>query len=191
MAAGMTYARRSSAQTSPQPVRIGIIGMGGRGNQLLREFVKVPGVQVGAVVDPDGKRVEEAAQWVRANTGVTPKTTADMRAVFDDKAIDAVLVATPNHWHALTAIWAMQAGKDVYLEKPVSHNIFEGQKIIEASRKYNRIVQGGTQRRSFGRFRHAVRLIHEGIIGDVYLGKWLFPFHRESIGFKPIEPVPG
>ncbi|MCC6263848.1 MAG: Gfo/Idh/MocA family oxidoreductase [Bryobacterales bacterium] len=191
LAAGLSYARSSFAQATPQPVRIGIIGMGGRGNQLLREFVKVPGVQVGAVVDPDGKRVEEAAQWVRSNTGVTPKTTADMRTVFDDKAIDAVLVATPNHWHALTAIWAMQAGKDVYLEKPVSHNIFEGQKILEASRKYKRIVQGGTQRRSFGRFRHAVRLIHEGLIGDVYLGKWVFPGHRDSIGFKPIEPVPG
>ncbi len=191
IAAGLTYARSSFAQAAPQPVRIGIIGMGVRGNQLMREFVKVPGVQVGAVVDPDGKRVEEAAQWARANTGVTPKTTADMRTVFDDKTIDAVMVTNPNHWHAITAIWAMQAGKDVYLEKPVSHNIFEGQKILEASRKYNRIVQGGTQRRSFGRFRHAVQLIHEGKIGDVYLGKWVFPGRRDSIGFKPIEPVPG
>jgi predicted dehydrogenase len=84
----------------------------------------------------------------------------------------------------------MQAGKDVYLEKPVSHNIFEGQKLIEASRKYDRIVQGGTQRRSFGRFRQAVKMLHDGLLGEIYLGKFVFPGNRDSIGFKPIEPVP-
>ena len=190
VAAGFTYLRSSFGQAAP-PVRLAVIGSGSRGNQLIREFVKVPGVQIGAVVDPDGNRAEQTAQWVKANTGVTPKSSADMRTAFDDKGIDAVLVATTNHWHALTAIWAMQAGKDVYLEKPVSHNVFEGQKLIEAARKYNRIVQGGTQRRSFGRFRHAVELIHKGLIGEVYLSKFVFPGNRDSIGFKPIEPVPG
>jgi predicted dehydrogenase len=189
-AAGFAILRSSYAQSAP-PVRLAVIGSGSRGNQLIREFVKVPGVQIGSVVDPDGNRAEQTAQWVKANTGVTPKSSADMRSAFEDKAIDAVLVATTNHWHALTAIWAMQAGKDVYLEKPVSHNVFEGQKLIEAARKYNRIVQGGTQRRSFGRFRHAVQLIHQGLIGDIYLSKFVFPGNRDSIGFKPIEPVPG
>lgn len=191
-AGGFTFASAASAQSSAssKPVRIAVIGVGGRGNQLMREFSKIPAVQIGAVVDPDGNRAEQAAQWVKSNTGGTAKTTADMRTVFDDKSIDAVLVSTTNHWHALTAIWAMQAGKDVYLEKPVSHNIFEGQKLIEASRKYDRIVQGGTQRRSFGRFRQAVKMLHDGLLGEIYLGKFVFPGNRDSIGFKPIEPVP-
>jgi predicted dehydrogenase len=113
-----------------------------------------------------------------------------MRVAFDDKNIDAVVVATTNHWHALTAIWAMQAGKDVYVEKPVSHDIFEADQIIAAARKYDRIVQGGTQRRSDGKFRRAMQLIHGGLIGDVYLAKWIFPRERDSIGFKPEEKPP-
>ena len=83
-----------------------------------------------------------------------------MRRIFEDKEIDAVTIATTNHWHTLTAIWAMQAGKDVYVEKPVSHNIWEGGKLVETARKYNRIAAGGTQRRWWGRFRKAIELIH-------------------------------
>lgn len=180
----------SAAFAADDPVRIAIIGTGGRGNQLMREFAKVPATQIGFVVDPDGNRAEQAAGWVRQNTGHSPKVSADMREAFEDPSIQGVVVSTTNHWHALTAIWAMQAGKDVYLEKPVSYNIFEGQKIIEAARKYNRIVQGGTQRRSFGNVRKTMQLIHDGLIGDVYMSKWVFPGNRDSIGFKPIEPVP-
>jgi predicted dehydrogenase len=110
--------------------------------------------------------------------------------VFDDKNVDAVIVANTNHWHALTAIWAMQAGKHVYLEKPVSHNIFEGGKMVEAARKYDRIVQGGTQRRSSGRVRKAMQMLHDGVIGDIYLAKWSFAGRRDSIGFKPVEEPP-
>jgi len=180
----------SSAAAADDPVRIAIVGMGGRGNQLMRQFAEIDFVEIGAVVDPDGNRAEEAAGWVKQNKGNTPKTTADMRTAFDDKDIDAVLVATTNHWHALTAVWAMQAGKDVYCEKPVSHNIFEGQQLIAAARKYDRIVQGGTQRRSDGRFRRAAQMIHDGVIGDVFLSKWIFPRKRDSIGFKPVEDPP-
>lgn len=179
-----------AAFAADSPVRIAIIGAGGRGNQLMREFAKVPSVQIGYVVDPDGNRAEETAGWARQNTGHSPKVSADMRAAFEDPSIQGVVVTTTNHWHALTAIWAMQAGKDVYLEKPVSYNIFEGQKIVEAARKYNRIVQGGTQRRSYGACRKTMQLIHDGLIGDVYMSKWVFPGNRDSIGFKPIEPVP-
>jgi predicted dehydrogenase len=187
--AGATLLSQSAAGAD-DPVRIAIIGVGGRGNQLMREFAKIPFVQIGAVVDPDGNRTEQAAGWVRENTGHRPIAASDMRTVFDDPSIHAVLVSTTNHWHALTAIWAMQAGKDVYLEKPVSYNIFEGQKVVEAARKYDRIVQGGTQRRSGGRWRKAIQLMHEGTIGDIYLSKWVFPGNRNSIGFKPVEPPP-
>ncbi len=178
------------AAAADDPVRIAIIGVGERGTQLMHEFAKIPFVEIGALVDVDGNRAEEAAGWVRQNKGNRPLTTADMRTVFDDQNIDAVLVATPNHWHTLTAVWAMQAGKDVYCEKPVSHDIFEGQQLIAAARKYDRIVQGGTQRRSDGKFRKAIELIHDGKIGDIYLAKWIFPRERDSIGFKPAEPPP-
>jgi len=112
-----------------------------------------------------------------------------MRRIFEDKNIDAVTIATTNHWHTLTAIWAMQAGKDVYVEKPVSHNIWEGTKLVETARKYNRIAAGGTQRRWWGRFRKAIELVHGGQIGDIYQANFFFPGNRDSIGFKePKEP---
>jgi predicted dehydrogenase len=112
-----------------------------------------------------------------------------MRRVFEDKDIDAVTIATTNHWHALTAIWAMQSGKDAYVEKPVSHNVWEGAKLVETARKYKRIAAGGTQRRWWGRFRKAIELIHAGEIGDVYQANFFFPGNRDSIGFKePMEP---
>ncbi len=171
-------------------VRIAIIGMGGRGNDHLKVFSKVENVEIAAVVDPDGNRAEKAAQWVLQNTGRRAKVESDMRRVFEDKEIDAVTIATTNHWHALTAIWAMQAGKDVYVEKPVSHNFFEGQKLVECARKYKRMAQGGTQRRSYGIFRKSMQLLHQGLIGDIYQAKWVFPGRRDSIGIKPIEPVP-
>ncbi len=187
-AAAAGSAALASAQADP--VRVAIVGVGGRGMDHVEAFAELPAVEIGALVEPDGNRAEEAAGWVRQNTGYTPTTTADMRVAFEDESIDAVICATTNHWHALTAIWAMQAGKDVYLEKPVSHDIFESQQIVAAARKYNRIVQGGTQRRSFGKFRRAMQLIHDGKIGDVFLAKWIFPRRRDSIGFKPVEQPP-
>jgi len=110
---------------------------------------------------------------------------ADMRRVFEDKDIDAVAVATPNHWHALAAIWACQHGKHVYVEKPVSHNIFEGRKIVEAANKYGRIVQAGFQNRSLKNVREAMEFLHKGGIGDVYMARGLCFKERDSIGRVP------
>ncbi len=179
----------ASAQT-PDTVRIAIIGVGGRGTQLMKAFSEVPGLEIAAVVDPDGNRTEEAAAWIKQNNGNSPRAMADMREAFDMPNVDGVVVATTNHWHVLTSIWAMQAGKHVYCEKPVSHDLFEGRQLVAASRKYDRIVQGGTQRRSSGRWRRAVELLHDGKIGDLYLAKWFFPGRRDSIGFQPEEPPP-
>ncbi len=190
LSTGVSSLVSSQLGAASDRVRIAVIGMGGRGSELMRVFSGIAGVEVATVVDPDGNRGEKAAGWLLQKTGKRATVETDMRRVFDDKTIDAVIIATTNHWHALTAIWAMQAGKDVYVEKPVSHNFFEGQKLVEASRKYNRIAQGGTQRRSMGRFRKAVQLLHEGVIGDIYLAKWFFPGGRDSIGFKPVEPPP-
>jgi predicted dehydrogenase len=177
------------AQASDR-VRLAIIGLGGRGNDHLNLFSSIPNTEVATLVEPDGNRAEKAAGVLFQKTGKRAKIESDMRRVFEDKSIDAVTIATCNHWHALSAIWACQAGKDVYVEKPVSHNLFEGQKLVEAVHKYNRMGQGGTQRRSYPRFRRAIELIHAGTIGEIYLGKWTFPGNRDSIGFKPIEKPP-
>jgi len=124
-------------------VRIGVIGLGGRGMAVAKWFSKIPDVEIAYLCDVDTKAIGRAKK-------VYPeaKTATDLRKVLDDKEIDAITVVTGNHWHALASIWACQAGKDVYVEKPVSHNIWEGRKIVEAARKYGRIVQGGTQQRS-------------------------------------------
>jgi predicted dehydrogenase len=170
-------------------VRVAIIGVGSRGSAHIGEILPVANVEIGAVVDVDGRRSEAAAQSVFQKTGRRPKIETDMRRVFEDKEIDAVTIATTNHWHTLAGIWAMQAGKDAYVEKPVSHNIWEGTKLVETARKYKRIAAGGTQRRWWGRFRKAVELIHGGEIGDVYQANFFFPGNRDSIGFKePKEP---
>jgi predicted dehydrogenase len=171
-------------------VRVAVVGVGSRGAAHIREMLPAGNIEVAAVVDPDGKRAESAAGMVLKATGRSPKLDSDMRRVFEDKSIDAVTVATTNHWHTLTAIWAMQAGKDVYVEKPVSHNIFEGRKLVETARKYNRIAVGGTQRRYWGRFRKAVETVHAGLIGDVYQGNFVFPGNRDSIGFKESKQPP-
>src|SRR5215510_5290832 len=105
-------------------IRVAIIGVGSRGTAHIGEILPVANLEIAAVVDVDGRRAETAAGTVFQKTGKHPKVESDMRRVFDDKEIDAVTIATPNHWHTLTAVWAMQAGKDVYVEKPVSHNIW-------------------------------------------------------------------
>src|SRR5664279_1204064 len=113
-----------------------------------------------------------------------------MRELFASKDIDAVSLPLPNHWHALAAIWACQAGKDVYVEKPACHNIFEGRKMIEAARKYKRMVQVGSQSRSIQHKIRAMQLLREGIIGKVYMAKGLCYKRRKSIGHTPTTPVP-
>jgi predicted dehydrogenase len=197
-----TFDRRSfllSATTAAQAafgaapsdrMRIAIVGVGSRGSAHINEILPVPNVEIAALVEVDGARAEAASQRIFQKTGKRPIIESDMRRVFDDKSIDAVTVATCNHWHALSGIWAMQAGKDVYVEKPVSHNIYEGRKLVETARKYNRVAAGGTQRRWWGRFRKAVELLHGGAIGEVYQGNFFFPGNRDSIGFKPVKQPP-
>jgi predicted dehydrogenase len=137
-------------------VRLAIIGVGSRGTAHIKEILPGSNVEIAALVDPDGRRTETAAGIISKTTGKSPKLESDMRRIFDDKNIDAVTIATTNHWHTLTAIWAMQAGKDVYVEKPVSHNVWEGTKLVQTARVHKRIAAGGTQRRWWGRIRKAI-----------------------------------
>ena len=122
--------------------------------------------------------------------GFQPKTYTDIRKLLDDKSIDAVSIATPNHWHALMAIWACQAGKDVYVEKPCSHNLWEGRQLVLAAARYNRIVQHGTQSRSNPASMQAMKQMQDGLLGDVYLSRGLCFKWRDTIGHTPVSPVP-
>ncbi len=171
-------------------INLAVVGIGGRGRDHIDGFVKQARCRITAVCDVDQAGRERGVAQVEKLLGYKPKQYADMRRLFEDKEIDAVSFATPNHWHALGTIWACQAGKDVYVEKPASHNIFEGRKAIEAARKYNRMVQVGSQSRSAGYIQRAMRLLGEGVVGKLYEAKGLCFNPRKSIGHTPDEPVP-
>jgi len=171
-------------------VQIAVIGLGGRGSGHLNSYLRLPACRVVALCDVNQAAIERGAAAAMRNGGDKPKGYEDMRKLFEDKDVDAVSIATPNHWHALSAIWAVQAGKDVYVEKPASHNVWEGQKMIEAARKYKRMVQVGSQSRSITHKIEAMRLLREGAIGKVYLSKALCFKRRNTIGKKPDGPTP-
>ena len=129
-------------------MRLGVIGVNGRGLDLARSFTQDQGSEVVAVCDPDTRTFAKAIDRVEKAGGKTPATHQDFRKLLDDPTIDAVAIAAPDHWHALMTVMACQAGKDVYVEKPVSHNLVEGRRMVQAARKYGKVVQAGTQRRS-------------------------------------------
>ncbi len=150
--AGMPTAVRTARQAKAvhganEAINMGFIGLNARGAHLVNWFREIPGVRIAALCDPD-REVLEREQQRCAEHDETPKTFVDLRALLDDPDIDAVALAMPNQWHVLAGIWACQAGKDVFIEKPVSHNIWEGRQLVKAARKYGRIMQGGTQQRS-------------------------------------------
>ena len=171
-------------------MRVAMIGMGGRGGSVMKTVADVDGVEVVTVCDPDENRMRERAGELEARTGKAPKREPDLRRIMDDSSIDAVVITCCNHWHAMAGILACQSGKHAYVEKPISHNLQEGRLLVDAARKYKRVVSGGTQRRSHPNFQHAIKLIHDGLIGDIYMTRWLLPSHRPSIGFKKPEPPP-
>ena len=175
-------------------MRIAVIGMGGRASSHAESLIKLEQdaveVELAGVCDCDQSKLDKAvADWTaRAEHKVAGYD--DMRRALDDSTIDAVTYATPNHWHSLGVIWGCQAGKDVYVEKPGSHNIFEGRKMVEAARKYNRIVQHGTQCRSSANIREGIQKLHEGVIGDVYFARGIAYKIRGNLGQHAPRPVP-
>ena len=179
-------ARRAAAAN--ERVKLALIGCGGRGSGIIRDFARLKGVDVAYVCDPDASR---AANAVRALSN-HPKPIADPRLALDDKSIDAVVVATPDHWHAPAAILAAEAGKHVYVEKPCSHNIREGRLLVEAARRNKRQIQHGTQSRSHDIILHAMQLLRDGAIGDVLTAKAWNVQRRGEIGHaKPTDPPSG
>jgi predicted dehydrogenase len=171
-------------------VNVGIVGIGGRGNDHIKTYATLPGARIAALCDVNQSALERGQAAVLKLTGETPKGYDDMRKMFADKNVDAVSITTPNHWHALSTIWACEAGKDVYCEKPACYNVHEGERMIEVARKTGRMVQIGSQSRSVAHKMKAMQLLHEGAIGKVYLAKGLCFKRRKSIGHKEDEPVP-
>jgi len=171
-------------------IRIAVIGCHGRGRDHIAGFQNLPDAEVVALCDPDRRVLADRAQQFEKRYNRKVDTVVDMRRLFERKDIDAVSIATPNHWHSLAAIWACQAGKDVYVEKPGSHNIWEGRKLVEAAHKYNRIVQHGVQLRSSEAVQEAIQHLRKGTIGKVYMARGLVFRWRPSIGKKGPEPVP-
>ncbi|HWQ54029.1 MAG TPA: Gfo/Idh/MocA family oxidoreductase [Bryobacteraceae bacterium] len=171
-------------------VQVAIIGLGGRGRDHIAEYSKRTDCRIAAVCDVNQAAQERAAALVEKLTGSKPRVFSDARKLLADKEIDTVSIATPNHWHALGTIWACQAGKDVYVEKPACHNVYEGRKMVEAARKYKRMVQVGSQSRSIAHKIRAIELLDNGAIGKLYMAKGICYRRRKSIGHTPDTPVP-
>jgi predicted dehydrogenase len=183
-------AAASSARLPSDQLRVAVVGVRGRGRSHVKGFTDSPDTVVTTLCEVDLNVVGRAQKILEEAGAPKPKVVQDIRRVLDDDNIDIVSIATPDHWHALGAIWACQAGKDVYVEKPVSHNISEGRRIVEAARKYNRLVQTGTQGRSQPAMQEAIKFIHDGGIGKVYMAKGLCYKRRKSIGHTPNTAVP-
>jgi len=188
---GLGASTRASAMGANDEIRVAIAGVNSQGNGHVGRFQNLKGVQVVALCDPDSEVLAKRAKEFEEKYGSSVQGYADVRHVLDRKDIDALVVATPNHWHSLMTIMACQAGKDVYVEKPVSHCIWEGRKMVEAARKYKRVVQAGTQQRSCPAMQEAARDIQAGKYGKV---QWI---HCSKLGSRqPIgkvtspQPVP-
>ncbi|MCH2373070.1 MAG: Gfo/Idh/MocA family oxidoreductase [Planctomycetes bacterium] len=174
-----------------EKVRMGFMGVGGRGGSIMKGFAELPEVDAVVLCDIDSNRIPKAVDEVtQRQKGKKPQVVKDFRRLLDDKRIDAMTVGTPDHWHALGTIMACQAGKDVYVEKPPSHNIREGQLMLQAARKYGRVVQVGIQSRSQRHHAEAYEFIRSGKLGKVVFAKAWESARQSDLGFPTDQPVP-
>ncbi len=172
-------------------LHVAVLGVHGRGADHVAGLAGRHNCIVTTICDPDEAVVGSAMKHVEKVQGRAPKYEKDLRRVFADPSIHIVTIATPNHWHSLAAIWAIQAGKDVYVEKPVSHNVSEGRRVVEAARRYNRICQAGTQSRTMAGMRQAIEFLRSGKLGKVKLARGLCYKRRPSIGkVSGPQPIP-
>ncbi|MBI3860427.1 MAG: Gfo/Idh/MocA family oxidoreductase [Planctomycetia bacterium] len=193
--AGGSLAAQASAEdqsTSPgERLRVAVVGLNGRGQSHLGGFMGRRDCEVVAVCDPDESVLQQrGVAVVEKSTKKTPAAYIDVRKLLNDKTIDIVTIATPNHWHSLAAIWAIQAGKDVYVEKPVSHNVSEGRRVVDAARRHGKICQTGTQSRSSEGTRELMDFLHAGGIGEIKVARGLCYKPRGSIGPRGSYQVP-
>ena len=197
-----TFPHRAGAQSANDTINVAIIGIRGdnkghptwtgrgRGQDHYEHLAKIRNVRITHVVDVDERHFKTSLPYLKETYGGDPQTETDFRRVLDNRDVDAVTIAAPDHWHALMTIWACQAGKDVYVEKPVSHNVLEGRRMIEAAKRHNRIVEVGTQRRSGAVLAKAVQFLRDGGLGQVYAGKTVIYRQRDPIGVAADGPVP-
>jgi predicted dehydrogenase len=171
-------------------VRLAICGLRGRGVEHIKRFSQVSGVEIAAVCDIDETVMATRLADIQERGLPKPKTYTDVRKLLEDQSVDAISVATPNHWHSLMGIWASQAGKDSYIEKPCSHNWWEGKQLVAAANRYNRIMQMGMQSRSSPALQEAVQQMRSGLIGDLYMARGLCYKWRDTIGRQPRQAVP-
>jgi predicted dehydrogenase len=190
---GMTAKSYNSVTGANDRINLAVIGIRGRGGDHIESWCELTdnrNVRLKTICDVDEVYYPERSKYISDKTGIKPVTEWDLRRVYDDKEITAVSIALPNHWHALATIWACQAGKHVYVEKPASHNIFEGRKMIEASRKYNVRVQTGFQNRSIPNVIEAIKFLHDGGIGTVFMAKGMCYKPRDSFGIAKDSTPP-
>jgi len=195
MVAAPSLAKNLATQSPNDTINVAVVGVRSRGFSYGKgghclNLSKIPGVRIVKLCDIDERLFAEKVSELEQMTGYRAETEVDFRRLLDDKDIDAISIATPDHWHALQTIWACQAGKDVYVEKPASYTLAEGRKMVQAARKYNRVVQIGTQSRSSPVVHEAAKLISQGVLGEVYMGKAFVYRYREDIGHKPDGPIP-
>ncbi len=172
-------------------IRVGFIGVGGQGTGRLREFIKQPDVVAAAVCDVDETHASRAAALVAERTGTRPAVFRDFRRLIELRDLDAVMIATPDHWHALPTVMACQAGKDVFVEKPLCHSLNEGRAMAAAARRYNRITQLGNHiHNDLPNYRRVVELVRSGILGDVHRAYCWIRSAREGLGNPPDGPAP-
>src|SRR4051812_16761328 len=166
-------------------VRVAVVGVHGQGMVHVGRWLSLPDVEIAAICDPDESVVATPIAKIEKASGKKAVHYKDLRKLLEDKSIDAISVATPNHWHCLAGVWAIQAGKDAYVEKPLGHNLFECRQLVEASRKYDKLCQMGNYPRSLGHVREAVKFLHEGKLGKVKVARGICYNKRDSIGMKP------
>jgi predicted dehydrogenase len=181
---------RGRAAGAAETVVCGVIGTGGRGAELAAALAALDGVRVATLCDVDQQRLGKTAAALAGKTSPAPTVVGDLRRVLDDRSIDAVVIAAPDHWHGPATILACAAGKHVYVEKPASHNPREGELMVEAARKHNRVVQLGTQRRSMPGVIEAVERIKQGAIGRALFARGWYNNSRPAIGHGKPAPVP-
>lgn len=171
-------------------VRVAVVGLHGQGWAHVENYLKMKDVELAALCDVDDNVMADRLKALEKKGVVKPATYVDLRKLLEDKSIDAVSIATPNHWHSLQAIWACQAGKDVYVEKPLSHRLFESQQLVKAAEKYGRVVQHGTNSRGSAAVQECVQKMRDGVLGEVYMARGLCYKRRKSIGKEAPAPVP-
>ncbi|HAK94138.1 MAG TPA: gfo/Idh/MocA family oxidoreductase [Planctomycetes bacterium] len=171
-------------------IRVGVAGLNGRGGTHVGEFLGMEGVEISYLIDPDTRTFKGHADKIEKKTGRKPAMVQDVRKALEDKDLDVISIATTNHWHAPMTIWACQAGKDVYVEKPCSHNVREGRIAVECARKYNRIVQHGTQGRSERKWAKLAEIAKQGLLGKLLVSYGLCYKTRNSIGHKQATTPP-